>query len=25
VVDFAILLAARSTEFLIRGGDWHAL
>lgn len=25
VVDFAILLAARSTEFLYRGRDWHAL
>ncbi len=25
VVDFAILLAARSVEFLYRGRDWHAL
>lgn len=25
VVDFAILLAARSAEFLYRGRDWHAL
>ena len=25
IVDFAILLAARSTEFLYRGRDWHAL
>ena len=25
VVDFAILLAARSAEFVYRGRDWHAL
>lgn len=25
VVDFSILLAARSVEFLYRGRDWHAL
>jgi hypothetical protein len=25
VIDFAILLAARSTEFVYRGRDWHAL
>ena len=25
VLDFAILLAARSAEFLYRGRDWHAL
>jgi len=25
VIDFAILLAARSAEFVFRGRDWHAL
>jgi hypothetical protein len=25
IIDFAILLAARSAEFLYRGRDWHAL
>jgi len=25
VIDFAILLAARSAEFIFRGRDWHAL
>ena len=25
IVDFSILLAARSVEFLYRGRDWHAL
>jgi hypothetical protein len=25
VINFAILLAARSAEFLYRGRDWHAL
>ena len=25
VVDFAILLAARSAEFVFRGRDWHVL
>ena len=25
VIDFAILLAARSAEFVYRGRDWHVL
>ena len=25
IIDFAILLAARSAEYVYRGRDWHAL